>query len=103
SESTSSWNVITTDQLQDMPSRTALEAVRRLKPTWLRTRGPDASRTFPMAVAVDGVIQGGISTLSSYRCADLDQIQYLSAREAMLRFGERASGGAILLTTAGRG
>ena len=100
--SSGSRDVISGEQLDAMSTRNALEAVQRLKPTWLRTRGPDASRTFPLAVAVDGVIQGGVRTLASYRCADLDEIRYLPARQAMLRFGDRAAGGAILLTTTGR-
>lgn len=100
--STSPRNVITSEQLADLHSRTALEAVERLKPTWLRTRGPESRRTFPLAVAVDGVIQGDVTVLDSYPCSSLAEIRYLDARRAMLRFGDRASGGAILLITAGR-
>lgn len=95
-------NLITAEDMADMQHVSALDAVRRLKPNWLRRRGVDSFRgSFPMAVVVNGVVAGGVRILESYRCGDVKEIRYLNARAATMRYGDKAGGGAILITTYG--
>lgn len=73
----------------------AYQAIQRLRPRWLQTRGT----TNPM-LYVDGVQRGtNLGELRSIRVADVQQMQYLSANDASTRFGTGHGGGAILLTT----
>lgn len=96
-------NVITAEDMATIPQFTALDAVRRLKPHWLRQRGMDSFRgSSPVAVIVDGVVQGGVRLLGSYYCGDLEEIRYLDRRQATMRYGDQARGGAIVLVTANR-
>lgn len=83
-----------------MPSLSAHEAVERLKPRWLQRRGRDSvNGPFSRAVIVDGVHRGGLEVLERYQASELTEIRYMDASQAQVRYGDRAGGGAILLTT----
>lgn len=95
-----SRDVITSEQLAEIPSVTALQAINRLKSNWLRTRGPDSFRgAFPLAVIVDGVRQEGLFVLDSYRCGAIEEIRLVRRSRAIMLYGDYASGGAIVVTT----
>lgn len=87
---------LTEQQLQTVPELNALEAIRRLRPGWLRARG--MARSTPN-VYVNGMRQGNIDELSSLRASDVLEMEYLTAAEATNRFGTNNTGGAIVVTT----
>lgn len=93
-------DVITTAQLQRDGSISALQVIRKLKPTWLQRRGQQSlnSRT-ELLLVVDGAVSNDLGPLRSLRAADLREIRFMDAREATLRYGISASGGAILVYT----
>ncbi len=72
----------------------ALRAVERLRPQWLRTRSGD----LPI-LHVDGTRRGNINDLSSYQLSDIEQMEFMSASDATTRFGTGYTGGVIMVTT----
>ena len=93
---------ITTEQLRELPNMSAYDAVRRLKPTWLRKRGPDSLRTGSSLVVIERyVVRGGVRLLSDYQIRDLMAIRYLDPQQATLKYGTEASGGAIVIVPFG--
>ena len=93
-------NRITYEQLQEDPSADLDTLVQRLRPRWLRSRGTDsfAGPTAP-AVFVDGIEQPGrTNALRLIRASDVQEVRYLSASDAAIRFGTDMISGAILVT-----
>lgn len=94
--------LLTRADLERMDNLTAYEAIRRLKPTWLRYRGqsvltgPDRES---FRVYLDNNLFGRADALSQLRVRDIAEIRFLSAREATLRFGTDHTMGAILITS----
>jgi len=90
-----SANRIIFEELQPLQQLDGYQAVQRLRPIWLRARGG----TMPQ-VLVDGNRQAGsLDALRSIRAADIQEMTYMSARDATTRFGTGFDGGAILITT----
>ena len=86
---------ITAEELAGLEQFDAYQAVERLRPNWLRTRGGSAAQ-----VIVDGSRQnGGLELLRTFRVSEIQDLRYLSARDATTRFGTGFDGGAILVTT----
>lgn len=94
-----SRNVITGEQLAEIPDQTAYHAVRKLKPHWLQSRGQVSfgAQTHLLVVVDEGQFQE-LGYLHSVRAGDVREIRYMAPRRAMLKFGDRASGGAILVS-----
>ena len=91
-------NVITADQLSEMSNQTAYQAVRKLKPRWLQRRGQVSFRfQTHLLVVVDEAQFVELGYLHSLRAGDVREIHYMDPREATLKFGDRANGGAILV------
>jgi hypothetical protein len=92
---------ITREQLAEMPSFTAYEVVQRFHPTWLRARGSTSfgGGPAPVIVYVDQVRAGGVNELRNLRASEIEEIRYLDASDATLRFGTDHGGGAILVET----
>ena len=95
-----SRNTITMEQLDAATQPNAYEVVRSLKPAWLRRRGPDSfrSQTSLLVVVDDGQFHQ-LGMLQSLRPGDLREIRYVDPRTAMMKYGDRANGGAILVYT----
>ena len=98
-------DVITAEELADptVSSGDALEAVRRLRPGFLMSRGASSIRD-PSAgsvhVSIDGGSLGTLDNLSRLRPNQIAEIRYLSAADAAQRFGTSAgSGGVIVVKT----
>lgn len=95
-------DVITAAELSDpaVASGDALEAVRRLRPRFLMTRGavsaknPSAGSTH---VSVDGGPLLGVDQLSRLRPSQIAEIRYLGASDAAQRFGTNAGSGGVIL------
>lgn len=96
-------DVLTRAQLEDVSYLNAYDAVRRLKPIWLRTeRGQDSFRSQGrrgLRVYVDGIHYGDKDSLRTLQVQTIEEIRYLDKREATRRFGTDHSEGALLILT----
>ena len=95
-------NVITTPELVDSNAPHALEAVQRLRPEYLRTRGPSSllnPTAMGPAVFVDGLLLGGVEVLADIPIGELARIQYFKAWDATTRFGDGYPNGVIAVST----
>jgi hypothetical protein len=99
---TQNRNLITADEIARSNASTAYEAVERLRPAFLRTRGPQSlqnSEPPTPNVYVDGMKYGTLASLAQLPALGIISIQYLSALDASQRFGIGNEGGAIVVTT----
>ncbi|MCE2455712.1 MAG: hypothetical protein J4G12_07870 [Gemmatimonadetes bacterium] len=88
-------NRLTAEDLVDVQSLDAEQAIQRLRPRWARGRGGATP-----GVIVDGAVRsGGMEALQSIRISEVQEIQYMSASDATLRYGTGFNGGAIVITT----
>ena len=97
-----SRNLITADEIAKSNASNAYDAVERLRPAFLQTRGPQSiQNTAPPTpmVYVDGMRYGALQSLMSLPTISIISIQYLNALDATQRFGMGNDGGAILVTT----
>jgi hypothetical protein len=95
-------NVITLDELTDpsLAGQSVLEAVRKLRPNFLSTRGiqsrnnPESGRVH---ASVNGVSVVPVDELRTMLLAGVVEIRFLSAAAAMQRFGGAAQEGPVIL------
>jgi hypothetical protein len=88
-------NRIIFEELEPVQQLDAFDAVRRLRPMWLRSRGGASPQ-----VLIDGNRQpGGFDALRSIRSSEIQEMRFMSASDATTRFGTGFDGGAILVTT----
>lgn len=90
-----SSHVITADELAKVHSSSAYDAIREIRPLYLRSRG---SQHAPM-VAVDFMPRGPIEELRRIPTADVAEIRYLAGPVATLQFGSGHTGGVIVVVT----
>ena len=79
----------------------AYQVVRRLRPFFLQSRGP-SSVMLPanrVTVFIDDMPIGGVAELESINVRDVREIRFLSASEAVVRYGRRFAGGIIKLVS----
>lgn len=91
---------LTTQELSQTHATDAYEAIRILRPAWLRQRG-QASVTQPSTVMVyvDNVQMGGPEVLRNIPITNITDLQYLDASSATQRWGTNHVHGAILVST----
>lgn len=93
-----SRNTITREQLAEMPSITALQAIERLHRDWLRGRAgtvrTESGRTTAQ-VFLDGRPYGGLEVLSQFNTANIEEIRFISASDATTRYGTGYPSGII--------
>ena len=97
-----SVRVLTAEEIAELPATTAMEAVRRARPQWLRPRSSPTMENPAPAMPVlymDGVRMGDLSQMETVRAEEVEQMEYLYPSEATNRFGTGHQGGAILVTT----
>jgi hypothetical protein len=97
---------ITRAELDDpqVMAGSALDAVRRLRPSYLNVRGGGGldPTTNAVLVSVDGSGLSPLSTLSSVLASQVGEIRFLSATDAAQRFGTRGIAGPVILVTTRR-
>lgn len=95
-----SADLITRAELDEVLVPSMKEAIERLRPNWLRARGPTSIQQ-PGAgaptVYLDDSRLGGLEVLSTVQPAEITEARRLNASEATQRFGMNNSGGAIVL------
>jgi hypothetical protein len=100
-------DVISAAALADpgVSSGDVLEAVRRLRPQFLMSRG-SVSILRRSAGVVHASIDFGplmsVDNLKRMRVAEVTEIRYLNGRDAALRFGTSASSGGVIVVTSRR-
>jgi hypothetical protein len=96
--------MITKAELEGMDELNVYEAIRRLRPTWLRYRG-QATLTGPnresLRIYMNRHYFGDAESLSDVLVRDVRELRFLDARQATLRFGTDHTVGAIIITTGG--
>jgi hypothetical protein len=102
----SSRDLISAADLADMTEITTMEAIRRLRPNWLRSRnaptpaGFESGGTEP-ALRVDGVMAPDLSQLNYMPARDVQEIRFLSASDATTLYGTGYVNGIIQVRTKG--
>jgi outer membrane cobalamin receptor len=101
SRSRGSRDVITQEELAKVDVQNALDAVRRLRPSYLQTHGGLSSSITQgpqdVVVYVDNTRMGGPGTLAQIPITDVKEIQYLNGPDATQRYGTGHGSGAIIV------
>jgi hypothetical protein len=95
-------NLITADEIAKSNASNAYEAVERLRPAFLQTRGSQSiQNTAPPTpmIYVDGMRYGSLQSLQTLPAISIIKIEYMNALDATQRFGIGNDGGAIVVTT----
>ena len=93
-------DLITAGEIEDLPVTSARDLVERLRPAWLRARGPasmGSGRPEYPVVYIDQVHSGGLEALNRVSSLVIEEIRFISARDATTRFGMNHGGGAIMV------
>ena len=95
-------DVITAEELADpsVANGDALEAVKRLRPRFLMTRGASSVKNTTAGnvhVSVDNGPLLTVENLSCLRSNQIAEIRYLNASDAAQRFGSNAAGGGVIV------
>ncbi len=102
--STRNSDVISALELSDpaVAGDNALDAVRRLRPRFLASRGRQSimiAGTGAVLVSTNGGPLRSLSDLSRMRTSEVAEIRFLSATDAAQRFGTLSGSGPVLLVT----
>ena len=93
--SRSSSNRLVAADMANQQELDLYQAIRQLRGRWLTSRGRGTPR-----VHVDGgARQGGIEALQNIRVAEVQEVEFMGAADATLRFGTGYDAGAIIVTT----
>lgn len=100
-----STDVISAEEIAAISVTTAFEAVQRLRPQWLRNRGPTSItgvNSGDPVVYIDEVRAGGLEALERLSIHIVREMRYLSGQDASVRYGLDHDNGAIMVDTVGR-
>jgi len=95
-------NVISADEIAGISATTASDIVHKLRPNWLRSRGPvSASRNTPEVpvIYIDEVRSSDPGALDRVPSQIVHEIRFLSGSDATTLYGMGHGGGAILVRT----
>lgn len=101
--STSS-SAILEPELADVSHLSAYDAIRRLRPNWLKVRGVGTfsrQQSSGIRLYVDGARRSDFDDLRNIRASNIREIRYLDSRQATARYGTDDGDGAILVSTKG--
>jgi len=95
-------DLITLDEIAALPVTNAWDLVDRLRPNWLRNRGPASIRssapTYPQ-VYIDDIRSGNMEILYRISSQVIREIRHINGRDATTRWGMDHGAGVILITT----
>lgn len=90
--------VLTRTEIDETGVQTAFDAIRQLRPRYLRGRAI-VSVAYPWTsyplVYVNGLFRGDLSSLRSILVHDIEEIRYIRPADATTRWGTGHSGGVI--------
>lgn len=93
-------NVITEDEIRASHSATIYDAIAKLRPQYLRDRGPVALTSGARDVAtvfLNSEEYGPIAGLRDFPAADIEEVRYFSGIDAVTKFGKWYGTGVIQL------
>jgi hypothetical protein len=88
---------ITSSEIAKADVATAYDAVYQLHRTWFRDMSAGASGSVLLYVD-NRAVDDGAAGLRTIPAKEVAEINYLKSADAVLRFGARATGGAIIVT-----
>ena len=95
-------NLITLEEIAALPVTNANDLINRLRPTWIRNRGPTSlssgAPSYPV-VYVNEVRSGGPEALYRVSSQIVREIRFINGRDATTRWGMDHGAGVILVTT----
>lgn len=97
----STRDMITREELEELNADDVMEAVSILRPQWLRFR-PMRTPGSPdpvVGVVVDGQPRGTRSDLAQIPIGTVERIEFMTSADATIRFGTGFTGGAIVVST----
>lgn len=96
-----SSSALSTEELQADAAMDLFTLIQRRRPQWLTNRAPTTAQGRQLiSVIMDGVKQqGSIEILRSMRAGDVEEVQYMNARDATTRYGTDMMAGAIVVVT----
>lgn len=93
-------NRLTREEVVATNTSNTFDAIRMLRPNWLRKRGAmSVTQTSDIVVYVDNVQIGGLQALHSIPVTSITSVQFLDAATATQRWGTGHVHGAILVHT----
>ena len=93
-------NVLTAEEIEASTTNTAWDAVRQLRPAWLRSRGTRSlTGEVDPSVIGDSMAPEPMEVLRNIACRSILEIRFFDPREATTRFGTGYPSGAIVVTT----
>ena len=96
----SSLNVLSGDQLRETGGTTLWDALRQLRPQWLRPRASasliSGAGDEPI-VYLHGIEHGGLETLQRMNIDQVRRVEFVDGRDATTRFGTGHGSGVILV------
>lgn len=95
-------NLLTSEELREAGavSQTLDQAIRRLRPRWLRPRSSSfSSGPAEVVVYMDGSRLGGPATLAGIPTSEVGEVRYLAPPDATTRYGTGHAGGVIQVRT----
>jgi outer membrane receptor protein involved in Fe transport len=97
----SSPNVISRQQLEPLETMSAYDAIQRLRPTWLQTRGPTSLTSGPTLpqVHINDSRSRSIDDLRSLSVIEVERMEYRNASDATTLYGTGYVGGVIEVRT----
>lgn len=93
--SRSSSNRLVAADMANQQELDLYQAIRQLRGRWLTSRG----RGTPKVHVDGGARQGGVQELQNIRVSEVQEVEFMGAADATLRFGTGYEAGAILVTT----
>lgn len=94
-------NLITEAELAEVTHQNVFDAVRQLRPVWLRVRGQGTvsiDRESTIQVYLDGIRRGSTLLLGRLQPSLVQEIRYLDPNSAAIRYGSSHRNGAIMVT-----
>ena len=92
-------NVLRTEDLLSTRASNVYDALQRLRPQWLRARGPARiGRVAVVQVYLDHQPMGGVDFLRTLEPDAVAEIRFLTAAEATTEYGSQNEGGVIAVT-----
>jgi hypothetical protein len=94
-------NVITREQLAGLEAISAYDAIQRLRPTWLQSRGPTSLAGGPTLprVHINQSRTGSIDELRTIPVTEVELMEFKSASDATTEYGTGYPGGVIEVAT----
>lgn len=96
-------NLISAEEFQDQATGTAYDVVERLRPNWLRSRastltGGVRGTVILPRVFVDDQDYGSRDSLRDFHLDSVEEIRFISGRDATTLYGTGYAGGIIFLS-----